>query len=122
MISCKKAQKCKAAGRDDLTCEHLRKSTPPLICILTKLFINMLKSGYVPNSFGDGILIPRPKNDKRNPNLIADYRGITICNIISKIFEKCILFLIKQFLVTSERQFHFNKETGRQQQFLEQEK
>ena len=114
-IIVKELKNGKAAGRDDLTCEHLKNSHPVLICILTKLFTNMLKSGYVPYSFGEGILIPIPKNDKRNPNLIADYRGITICNIISKIFEKCILFLIKQFLVTSERQFGFKKETGCQQ-------
>jgi len=114
-IIVKELKNGKAAGRDDLTCEHLKNSHPVLICILTKLFSNMLKSGYVPNSFSEGILIPIPKNDKRNLNLIADYRGITICNIISKIFEKCILFLIKQFLVTSERQFGFKKETGCQQ-------
>jgi len=72
----------------------------------------MILLGFVPKAFGEGVLVPIPKGDKRNNNLVADYRGITICNIISKIFEQCLLVLSNKFLFSSNRQFGFKKGTG----------
>jgi len=72
----------------------------------------MILSGYVPNSFGDGVIVPIPKGDKRNNNVVSDFRGITISNIVSKIFEHCLLIMTGKYLHSSERQFGFKKGVG----------
>src|SRR6476469_6944094 len=95
-----------------LTCEHLQNSHPVLTCILTQLCNNTILSGYVPNSFGDGVIVPIPKGDKRNNNVVSDFRGITISNIVSKIFEHCLLIMTGKYLHSSERQFGFKKGVG----------
>jgi len=51
----------KAAGLDELSCEHLKHSHPILVCILTKLFCFFILSGQVPASFGASYTIPIPK-------------------------------------------------------------
>ena len=44
-----KLKKGKAAGIDNITCEHLQYSHPIVTCILTKLFNLMTIFNYVPN-------------------------------------------------------------------------
>jgi len=103
----------KAAGLDNLTCEHLQYCHPVVISCLTMLFNLMIGYGYVPNAFGEGIIIPIPKGDsKRMHDKIDDYRGITISSLISKIFEQCLLCCNKDYFQTSERQFGFKKGVG----------
>ena len=62
----------KAAGLDELSCEHLKHSHPVLICILTKLFSLFIASGQVPVSFGASYTIPIPKYDGRTRALTVD--------------------------------------------------
>jgi len=87
----------KAAGYDNLTLEHIVNSHPSLICHLCKLFNLMLKNSYVPNDFGRGIVIPLIKDKRGNVNDSANYRGITISPVISKIFELCLMDKFDEF-------------------------
>ena len=71
----------------------------------------MLKYCYVPNSFGDGLTVPLPKdNSLRNLKNYDNFRGITISPLVSKIFENCVLSKIDTFLNSNDRQFGFKKE------------
>jgi hypothetical protein len=71
----------------------------------------MISTGIVPDDFGVGITTPIPKFKGSKKTVSADdYRGITICPIISKIFEHCIINFID--CKTSNRQFGFKKEVG----------
>jgi len=56
------------------------------------------KGKYVPKAFGEGIIIPIPK-DKSECNLknTKNYRGITISCILSKIFELGLMHYLKHF-------------------------
>ena len=83
----------KAAGLDELTSEHLKLCHPALALILTKLFNIMLKCSQVPDNFGNSYTVPIPKGDYIHDRelKVDDFRGISICPIISKLFEKCIL-------------------------------
>jgi len=72
-------------------------SHPSLICHLCKLFNLMLKNSYVPNDFGRGIVIPLIKDKRGNVNDSANYRGITISPVISKIFELCLMDKFDEF-------------------------
>ena len=57
----------------------------------------MLKHCYVPNDFGRGIVIPLIKDKRGNVNDSANYRGITISPVISKIFELCLMDKLTNF-------------------------
>ena len=99
----------KAGGHDSLTIEHIKHAHPSLIVILAKIFTIMINNGLVPDDFGLGITKPIPKF-KGNKKLVTadDFRGITICPIISKIFGYCLQESILS-VPTSERQFGFKK-------------
>jgi hypothetical protein len=103
----------KAAGLDQLQTEHLINSHPILYKILSLLFNLMLQIGFVPSQFGQGLLIPIPKDSGARGILkVNQFRGITISPVISKVFEHCILKLYKAYLYSSDRQFGFKKNIG----------
>ena len=81
----------KAPGCDNLTVEHILFAHESVIIILRTLFNIMLRTGLVPDSFGIGKTTPIPKFKCCKKNVSADdFRGITICPILSKNFEYCI--------------------------------
>ena len=103
----------KAAGMDKITCEHLQYSHPIVISCITMLFNLMIKHKYVPLAFGERVIIPIPKGDKRSCNAnVDDYRGITVSCIMSKIFETSLLHYMKNYFYTSDRQYGFKKKVG----------
>ena len=106
-------KKGKAPGLDHPTADHLSNAHPIVAQLLTKLFNLMLLYEYVPDAFGRGILIPIPKSDAGKGDAHMDnYRGISLNPIISKLFEKCLLALFKEFLCSSSMQFRFKAKTG----------
>ena len=101
----------KAAGFDCLTVEHIIFAHESVVIVLRTLFNIMLHTGLVPDSFGIGKTTPVPKFKGCKRSVSADdFRGITICPVISKLFEHCI----KKFIdvPTSVRQFGFKKNVG----------
>jgi len=73
----------------------------------------MLEMQYVPNSFGEGLLIPIPKESNfANLHKIINFRGITLSPVISKIFEHCLLTLFGDYFASCEHQFGFKKGRG----------
>ena len=100
-----KGKKGKSTDCDNLFYEHFIYCHPIVICIIAKLFNLILELGVVPQPFGTGFIVPIPKGDKRSHRNVEDYRGIAWCNVMSKIFEHCLLMMCEKFLVCSERQF-----------------
>ena len=101
----------KAPGIDGLSIEHIAYAHPSLVIVLRTLFNIMLYIGVVPDEFGIGVTTPIPKFKGCKKSVSADdYRGITICPVISKIFERCIIRYID--FETSNRQFGFKKKVG----------
>ena len=82
----------KAAGFDRLSIEHIAYAHPCIVVILCKLFNMLLYTGLVPDDFSVGVTTPIPKfkGCKKTTNA-DDFRGITICPVISKIFEHCLM-------------------------------
>ena len=106
-------KKGKAPDFDGLTAEHFQLAHPCLPAIISKLFNLILSSGNVPSAFGHGLSFPIPKGSNRTLSAsVDDFRVITICPVLSKIFELCLLPFIESFLKTSPRQFGFKKGTG----------
>lgn len=102
----------KASGFDNITVEHISYAHPAIVIILSVLFNIMLKTGLVPDDFGIGVTTPIPKfKGNKKQTTADDFRGITICPIISKIFELCIVDSFSG-IDTSVRQFGFKKSVG----------
>ena len=53
----------------------------------------MFAHGYVPDKFGDGIIIPLIKDKTGDINSIDNYRPITLTPIVAKVFETLIMDL-----------------------------
>ena len=80
--------------------------------ILTKLFNNRLAiTGILPDDFRKGLTIPIPKFKGVKSKLTDDdFRGITVCPVISKIFEPCLAIFFDD--ITTSRQIGFKKNVG----------
>jgi hypothetical protein len=96
-------------GEDNLCIEHLKLAHPSLWAILAKLFTLFLKLGFVPSEFYTSLITPIPKSSAPTKNFnINEFRPISINNVISKIFERC-LYSFLEGISTSERQYGFKK-------------
>ena len=95
-------KKCKAAGPDGLTAEHLQFCHPVLPLILVKLFNFFMSIGYVPVCVGQSYTVLIPKGGKAfgRSLTVDDYRGISISTVLSKILENCIIDRFKRFFLS----------------------
>ena len=101
----------KARGLDELTAEHLKYAHPAIELVLTKLFNLMLKCRIVPDSFGRSYSVPIPKGycSRAKSVTVDDFRAISICSVISKVFELGVLDRFQNFFSSSDNQFGFKK-------------
>ena len=103
----------KAAGLNELTCEHLQFSHPAVVSILFKLFNLFVSIHHVPTSFGASYTVPIPKCDGRTRALsVDDFRGTSISPVISKLFEMAVLERFSNFFETSDHQYGFKIHLG----------
>lgn len=104
----------KACGLDNISAEHLKFSHPSICLILSKLFSIMLHIGFVPASFHQSYTVPLLKNNDNRSRAVTcdDFRGIAISSVLSKTFEKCLLAVFSDYLVTEDNQFGFKKGLG----------
>ena len=64
----------------------------PAIVVHFKLVFNlMVHHGFIPDSFGNGVIIPLVKDKQGDLCNIDNYRGITLSPFFAKLFEHCIL-------------------------------
>jgi hypothetical protein len=107
----KKLKLGRVAGVDGITAEHIIHSFPSLYIHLKSLFNIMINHSYVPNVFGCGIglLIPITKDKTGNAANVENYRPITLCPVISKLFEMVLLELYSDYLATDDLQSGFKK-------------
>jgi len=91
----------------DLTPKHIINAHPILVVRLSWLFRILLKYSIVPDSFGYGVVVPLVKNTDGNCFVSNNYRGITISQVISKIFESLLMSLFQDQLSSDPLQFGF---------------
>ena len=63
----------KAHGPNGLSAEHLLYAHPLLVVLLTALFRGMVCHGFVPDAFGNGIIIPLVKNKMADLSSVDNY-------------------------------------------------
>ena len=68
----------------------------------------MIAISHVPRAFGRGITIPIPKGEStKGIHRIDSFRGITLSPVISKIFERCLLIIFREYFYSADNQFGF---------------
>ena len=101
----------KAVGSDGLLNEYFIESTDILISHITDIFNHVISSGYFPDSWIEGIIIPLLK--KGDAGDVNNYRGITLMSCLAKIFTGVLNKRINKWCdennVISDCQFGFRK-------------
>jgi len=105
--------KNKTPSSDGLSPEHLIYAHPCATIVITRLLNLMMTHEYVPYDFRVSITVPIPKDPKvMVHNKSANFRGISISPVISKVYEYCLLEKFKSYLKSSHLQFGFKNKIG----------
>jgi hypothetical protein len=101
----------KSAGLDSLVSEIFKCSFDLISPFLHKLYNTMFTNAYYPESWGLGIITPVFK--KGDENDAKNYRGITLINILAKIYSQVLLNRLTKWTqendILSSNQFGFQK-------------
>ena len=87
--------------------EHILYGSPKLMPHIHILFNAMLQHSYVPSQFLHGSITPIVKDSKGDINAVENYRGITLCGVLSHMFENALRLKFGHFLGSDDLQFGF---------------
>ncbi len=101
----------KSPGIDELTAEMFKSSIDIIIPFLKTLYNRIFFTHEYPESWGKGIITPSfKKGDANDPK---NYRGITLINILGKIYSQILLNRLKNWSTQNDtlipNQFGFQK-------------
>lgn len=102
----------KSPGLDNLVAEIFKATQDMLLPYIVRLFNKIFLTGEYPESWCTGVIVPIYKNkgDIDSPN---NYRGITLTNVLAKIFSHVLLNRINKWSEKHEKincnQFGFQK-------------
>ena len=96
-------------GHAGLSTNHVIHGCDELNVHLSMLYSAMLVHGVATNDLLLSSIIPIPKNKNGGHCDSANYRGIALCSILGKIFDRILLNRYSDFLITSQHQFGFKK-------------
>ena len=107
----KSLKRNKAIGSDFIMNEYLIDSIDIIGSHLCDIFNAILNSGYFPEKWMEGVIVPLHK--KGDINSVNNYRGITLVSCLSKLFTTVLNNRITKFCennnVISDAQFGFRK-------------
>ena len=90
-ITCSKLPNGKSSGIDGVVNEHLKYADESLFIILTKLFNVIRLIEDVPVSSTIGMIVSLFKGKTKNRLDKSNYHGITLLNVLGKLFERLLL-------------------------------
>lgn len=88
-------KKGKASGPDGLPSDFFHHAENVLVKFLHPLFNKVFQSGDYPQSWTEGVIFPLHK--KGNPRNVDNYRGISLLNVISKLYSSVINSRLNSF-------------------------
>lgn len=101
----------KSPGLDDIKSEIFKISFDLISPFLLKLYNRLFQNGEYPRPWGEGIIVPIFKGG--DANMAQNYRGITLINIIAKIYSQILLNRLTKWSEKenklSQNQFGFQK-------------
>ena len=87
----------KSPGIDGILNEMLKCGSEVMTPILTKIFNKLLCNGVFPNYWSHGLITSIFKeNNPKDPN---NYRGLTLCSCLAKLFTSVLNNRLQKFLV-----------------------
>ena len=111
--NCLKLPNGKAGSPDGLLYEHLKYAGDSAYVYLTRIFNAIRELEDVPDSSATGIIISLFKGKKKSKYSKDNYQGITLLNVVGKLFERIILNHSMPFFKKSgfpnELQFAYQK-------------
>ena len=72
---------------DNVTAEHLKNGEPLIPKVLSILYNWIIDLEYIPKNFREGIQTPLHKGKNTSITDPDNFRGITLLNTFSKVFE-----------------------------------
>ena len=96
----------------DIRPEHIFYGSEKLAFHLQLLFNGMIQHGVVVTDFLHGTITPIVKDSQGDVSDCANYRGITLGSIYSKLFEMALDVKLAPFLTSDHLQFGFKKQTS----------
>ena len=97
-MKCKKNLKNnKSPGIDQIINEYMNNSSIRMLPMYTNLFNLIMDIGYIPKTWGEGMIIPKYKG-KGDPSSPTNYRPITLLSCISKLFTSILNNRLNTFL------------------------
>jgi hypothetical protein len=90
----------KAAGLDELSCEHLKFSHLIVVLIPTKLFNLFVSNAHIPDCFGTSYTVPIPNVMAALAPYQQMISGISMSPVVSKLFEIDILTILQRLIVS----------------------
>ena len=86
----------KAPGIDSITADILRLNATLIAPAVTYLFNHILWLAKLPKEWKTSVVVPIPKNKKKN--LLSSYCPISLLPIISKVLERHIVNILKDYI------------------------
>ena len=112
LLAIQRLKNGKAAGLDGITGELLKHAGHLAVDFLVKFFNVLFECGIYPDSWTESIIIPLFK--KGNQNDPGNYRGISLCDISSKLYSSIINNRLQEWIeqnnLTGECQAGFKKD------------
>lgn len=104
----------KSSGPDLLLNEFIKYGSDSLLKYLQCLFNKIFDTGYFPDAWGEGFIVPLHK--KGSTENVENYRGITLLSIVSKLFTNILNTRLNEwaenYQVYVEAQAGFRKGMG----------
>ena len=100
----------KSDGDSDLMSDNIIFASQRSNVYISLLFSSMMSHGYMPGEMLKSVIIPIPKDMKGDLSTSENYRGISLCSSLIKLFELVILKISGCNLCTSDLQFAFKKQ------------
>ena len=101
----------KSTGTDQLCAELFKAAYDIISPFLLVLFNRLLSNSEYPRLWGEGIIVPIFKGE--NPDEAGNYRGITLINILGKIYSQILLNRLNKWAEREKKildtQFGFQK-------------
>ena len=101
----------KSTGTDQLCAELFKAAYDIISPFLLRLFNRLLSNSEYPRLWGEGIIVPIFKGE--NPDEAGNYRGITLINILGKIYSQILLNRLNKWAEREKKildtQFGFQK-------------
>ena len=99
----------KGDGDRGFTSDHIINGNTKLFVILSLLFQCMIVHGFSPSLMLSSTIISIPKDKRGDLTTSDNYRGISLCNSLCKVFDTILINKYEKQLKSSDLQFAFKK-------------